>query len=86
MADRRAPVPRPPKLRDVVGHKPSRVEVTAFDQDGGHAPHDRFAQRQQGVKPLRVTVLAIVLEDDVTVLQHHAGIGEGVGKDRRHLR
>jgi hypothetical protein len=86
VTDRGTAVTRLLKLRDVVRHQPFRVEVAALDQDGGHAPHDRFAQRQQGVEALGVAVLAVGLEHDATVLQHHTRVGEGVGQDRGHPR
>ena len=66
----------------VAGDLAVGVELTAVDEHSGYAAQHGLRDRHQRVRPVRGTQRAAPLGDQLTVLQHQVGIGEGV---REHL-
>ena len=72
------------QFRHVGGDLAVGVELAAIDEHGGHAAHHGLRHRHQRVRLVRGAQRAVPLGDQLALLQHQVGIGEGVRKHVSH--
>ena len=69
-------------LGDVTAGLDVQVEQALFDQDSGDAADNRLRDRHQQMGSLRGHSVEVLLEHDLTVVQHHSRVRPGL---RNHL-